>query len=79
MEVKAAHQFSSNHRAQIELSTKCGCFYCLEIFPPSAITDWVDDGVTALCPRCGVDSVIGSASGIELNAEFLKAMRDYWF
>jgi len=32
MDVKAAHQFSSCHRPQIEVSTTCGCFYCLKHF-----------------------------------------------
>jgi len=31
--------------------------------PPNEIQDWTDDGDTALCPKCGIDSVIGSVSG----------------
>ncbi|GAB3357535.1 hypothetical protein GCM10027430_26920 [Lysobacter tyrosinilyticus] len=89
--VIAAHTKSSNHREEIESSPLCGCFYCLETFPSSAIEDWVDwpegtpeelelsAGTTALCPRCGIDSVIGSASGYPIDAEFLSAMRSYWF
>jgi len=34
---------------------------------------------TALCPHCGVDSVIGSAAGFPLTDEFLKAMHQEWF
>jgi hypothetical protein len=34
---------------------------------------------TAMCPRCGIDSVIGSASGIDLTPEFLRKMHDFWF
>jgi acetone carboxylase gamma subunit len=37
------------------------------------------DGRTAVCPRCGIDSVIGSAAGYPLTREFLSAMEQYWF
>jgi hypothetical protein len=41
--------------------------------------DWVDDGETALRPRCGIDSVIGDASGFAITPEMLKEMHRYWF
>ena len=75
----AAHEHSSLHRAQVEASEVCGCFYCTAIFPPSAIAEWVDDGKTALCPKCGIDAVIGSASGYPVTREFLKRMKSFWF
>jgi hypothetical protein len=34
---------------------------------------------TARCPRCGIDSVIGSASGYPITREFLQTMKSYWF
>jgi hypothetical protein len=34
---------------------------------------------TALCPHCGIDSVISSASGYPITAAFLHRMHDYWF
>jgi hypothetical protein len=79
----AAHRSSSGHRAHVLSSELCGCFYCLSTFPPSTITKWIDniDGVatTALCPHCGIDSVIGAASGYPITRAFLKRMHDYWF
>ncbi|MNY70734.1 hypothetical protein D3C86_2089260 [compost metagenome] len=75
-----AHQHSSAHRSQIEASAKCGCFYCLNVFAPSQIEEWVDDDDTALCPRCGIDSVIGDASGVPVtNANFMQSMQNLWF
>jgi len=56
-----------------------GAFYCLEVFPPSEIEDWTDDGDTALCPKCGIDSVLGSISGYPIERQFLKKMHDQWF
>ena len=74
-----AHKHSSLHRPELERSSICGCFYCLSIFPPSEIVEWVDDGQTAICPKCPVDSVIGSASGYPITKEFLQRMHDHWF
>ena len=61
------------------LSEICGCFYCMAAFPPSEIADWIDEGKTALCPKCGIDAVIGSASGFPVERGFLRRMRRYWF
>jgi hypothetical protein len=74
-----AHDHCFNHRAEIERSDQCGCFYCISIFPPSEIVEWIDDGSCALCPRCEIDSVIGSQSGFPITAEFLTKMHDHWF
>ena len=80
---KQAHSHSSNHREEILISKICGCFYCRQTFEPGAITEWIDevDGVfqTALCPKCGIDSVIGSASGFPITSDFLASMHRAWF
>jgi hypothetical protein len=81
--VRAAHDHSSNHRPEILASRVCGCFYCRSIFPPTEIKNWVDppgaEGSTALCPRCGIDSVLGDRSGFPITPEFLETMNRYWF
>jgi hypothetical protein len=82
--IRDAHRHSSNHRDEIASSTICGCFYCRSTFTPQAVTEWVDEGPddcgqTALCPRCGVDSVIGDRSGFPVTDEFLAAMNAHWF
>ena len=78
-DLRKAHKHSSNHRQELESSELCGCFYCLRTFPTSKINDWVDDETTALCPNCGIDSVIGSASSFPIKREFLEAMKALWF
>ena len=75
----AAHKHSSNHRGEIARSETCGCFYCLATFKWSDVVERVDGGNTVLCPECGIDSVVGSASGYPITEEFLKRMNDYWF
>jgi hypothetical protein len=84
IDLEVAHKASIGHREQVMQSETCGCFYCLERFPPTEIADWCDEdtagvGQTALCPRCGIDSVIGSVSGFPITAEFLKEMNRRWF
>ena len=82
--VRSAHRHCSGHRDEILASDTCGCFYCAAIFPPSRITDWCDEddqhvGQTALCPECGIDSVIGDRSGFPITTGFLSEMKYYWF
>ena len=33
----------------------------------------------AICPKCGIDSVIGDVSGFPIEPTFLSVMRDFWF
>lgn len=75
----AAHKHSSRHRAEIEASARCGCFFCFRTFRSVEITDWIDSNQTALCPACGIDSVIGSASNHRLDDTFLRDMHRQFF
>ena len=57
------HHSTFRNEKQIQSSTNCGCFYCKSIYPASEVNEWCDnDGrgdKTALCPKCGIDSVLG--------------------
>ena len=79
-----AHDFSRNHKAELEKDRLCGCFYCLSIFEPREIEEWIvdpqgDPKGTAICPYCGIDSIIGESSGYPITKEFLQEMNVYWF
>jgi hypothetical protein len=79
-ELREAHDHCRGHKEEIGQSSLCGCFYCKKTFKPDTILIWIDKrGETALCPLCGIDSVIGSASGYDLTPQFLKEMSDHWF
>ncbi len=71
-----AHKWAVRNRSDLNKSDLCGCFHCLEVFPPSQIHNWIDDGETALCPKCSVASVIGSISAYPIERTFLSKMRD---
>ncbi len=78
--VGQAHAHCSNNRDELARSVNAGCFYCCEIYEASVIDEWVDAETTAICPRCGIDSVIGDASGfLVTDKAFLKAMNEVWF
>ena len=48
-------------------------------FDPWEITVWIDDPAgTAVCPYCGMDSVIGEASGYPITHKFLQRMQKYY-
>lgn len=74
-----AHKHGSKNRREVEESGRCGCFFCFKTFPPSLITAWVDANQTALCPSCGVDSVLGSGSSHRLDDAFLRRMHLQYF
>ena len=79
-DIIAAHEHSINHKSKILKDKKCGCFYCLKIFSPAEITDWIEDKFgTAICPYCGIDAIIGESSGFPITKEFLSKMKNYWF
>ena len=76
----AAHKYCSDHKDQLSNDNKCGCFYCLKIFSPKEITFWLNEfSGTAICPYCGIDSVIGESSGYPITEDFLKKMNKHWF
>ena len=80
----AAHEAARFNREMLTSSKKCGCFYCLQIFQPTEIEEWCseqdeNEEVTAICPYCGMDSVIGEDSGFPITQEFLRAMHRRWF
>lgn len=88
-DLDSIHRFCSQNRALQLISDRAGCFYCLELFASTDVVDWIDgrlietgslsDGVTAICPRCGIDAVLFSAAPIDLDTALLRAMRSYWF
>jgi hypothetical protein len=63
----------------------------MQIFAPDEIVAWSGLDVsnfdnpdsasagTALCPRCGSESVIGDRSGYSIDPNFLNRMNEAWF
>ncbi|MBU3537649.1 cytoplasmic protein [Polynucleobacter sp. UK-Gri1-W3] len=83
VELETAHKHSLANRKTIQKSEQCSCFYCCCVFPATMVEQWLSEangqGDTGWCPRCGVDSLIGDASGIPLTPSFLAAMNGKYF
>ena len=92
-DLESIWRFCTRQRELLGRSDRAGCFYCLAIFAPAEIEDWVDeppradgrltgapdaDGVTALCPRCGIDAVLPSAA-VSIDAPLLVEMQAHYF
>jgi hypothetical protein len=78
MDVIRAHTYCSRNKDILNQSERCGCFYCIKIFPISEVKIWTDDEQTAVCPFCNMDAVLGDAA-VELSSEFLEQMQKRWF
>ena len=74
------HKLSINHRRLIGKGVVCGCFSCGARFDGGEIEAWTGKpGEAALCPRCGIDSVLPEAGALEVTSGLLRKMRGYWF
>jgi hypothetical protein len=77
-EASRLHRHTRANRMELEASEVCGCIACERIYFPSEIVRWVDEE-TAVCPHCGVDAVVGSASGIPIMPGVLRRAHERWF
>ena len=75
------------HVDAVRASNQVGCFYCLAIFPSTDVSEWVEEdpkcprgpGLTALCPKCGIDSILPDSLWFDLTPELLKEMNQHFF
>ncbi len=72
VEAKAIADGSWRNRRHLTPGTACGCFHCLQTFPAEDVSAWADDGLTALCPFCGIDSVLPGVT----DPETLRVVHD---
>jgi len=76
MDIEQACRASRRNRAKVQAAKECGCYFCLRSFPSTDVVDWADlDEMTALCPHCGIDSVLPSVT----DKEALIAANERWF
>ena len=75
-----AHKYCYSNEEDIKNSKECGCFFCIKIFSPEKINEWIPDSHarTALYPYCGIDSVLPD-SRIKFDIDFLEGMYKLWF
>ena len=74
-----AHRLCESNQEKLKGAQVCGCFYCLRIFDPKEIV-WEDESdQTAMCPYCGIDSVLPESAVFPITKAFLKKMHEFWF
>ena len=84
--VQLAHKATFANENQILESDSCTCFYCGHTFNPQTeeklywITEREPKEKTLQCSMCGIDCLIGSASGFPIHdPEFVKICTESWF
>lgn len=78
IQMRMLHKLSSNHRYLLEnQSGECRmtCFYCLQTSHVSEVKEWIDKEDTALCPQCGIDSILPGT----LSDEDRQSMHNFYF
>lgn len=83
-EIIELHKQSQHNRKYIESheDVVLGCFSCFKVCELEEIEQWTDEGDTAICPNCGVDSLIYGKdpdAGEEVTAEQLHTLHKYYF
>ena len=76
-----AKDCSRKNRDSLARSVSCGCYNCVTIFLANDIRDWKqedDRNLTALCPYCNEETVIGDDAVYPMKKDFLRAMNAYW-
>ena len=77
-----AQRSSINNRDRLMASVSCGCFSCETLMLANGIRDWKmeEDGrLTAVCPYCGEETVIGDDAVYPMKKEFLREMKRFWY
>lgn len=79
----AQHAQCTRNRAALLTCEVAGCFHCCSLFPARDVQAWCDavdgEGRTALCPHCGVDSVLPCLEGGADAQVLLQRMELWWF
>ena len=73
-EINRKDVYAAGRKEVIDRSDWCVCFYCFSRFYIDEIVEWCDDDNTAICPCCGIDTVIGSEVAGKMSTRTLKEL-----
>ena len=68
----SAHEWSSYHRETLRESDVCGCFYCLEVFPPSEIEEWTVMMIRHFVPNAALIPSLAQSLDIPSSVSFSR-------
>ncbi len=65
-----------DNEVQILHSKTCSCLFCRQTYDARLVHDWVNDeqGISAICPECGMDAVVGDNNGEPMDKALLKEL-----
>lgn len=69
--VRDIHMNTSRNRDDIARSKLCFCLDCRAVSKNEEVVHFIDNGETATCPFCGMDALLGDASGVRFSAQAL--------
>jgi Zn finger protein HypA/HybF involved in hydrogenase expression len=78
-QMERLHAYASHNKELIEKSDKCYCFHCKSVFESGEIERYLNEETTAICPKCGIDSVIPDGMDEKIDETIISEMHDYWF
>lgn len=80
-ELETLLEHTKNNDLEILQSHKCSCLLCRHTIDAREVQDWIsnEDGVSAICPECGMDALIGDASGLVFTKEELREINRKYF
>ena len=76
------HKLTFENEKILKKVKKCACIYCKDRYDVSKINEWIEDdnGLTAQCPFCQIDSVIPAIiNGVPISDEDLNKLNKYYF
>lgn len=78
-QMERLHAYSAHNRELVAVSNQCYCFYCKQSMYRGEIERHIDDGQTALCPKCGIDAIIPDSIEESVDENIIAEMNEYWF
>lgn len=69
------HSLAKNNKGLIQFFGEGNCFHCLKTCSSSEINEWTDSENTAICPHCGIDSILPG----EWSQKMIKILKDKYF
>lgn len=75
------HKHTYRNEIEIKSSDKCFCAHCGKEFNSKDVLNYKDfyGSLTAICPFCGVDAVIGDKSGYKYSLDLYNELHYYAF
>jgi hypothetical protein len=72
MDIKEYLSGSYRNREALEKDGEFSCYFCYNKGKLKDLKHWVDTNSTALCPRCGIDSILPGDIDPKLLEEICK-------